>query len=263
MFNNINSKFVNWAFILLCCFLTILTLEGIKKYNYIGKEIYPQRTIQASGDGEAYAIPDIATFSFSAVESDKTVKDAQAKVDTKVNNALDVLKTAGIDEKDIQTTDYNVYPKYEWNQTVCPANIPCSGGRNVLTGYEVSETITVKVRDTSKAGDLVTKIGALAVSNISGLNFTVDDKDKFVAQAREQAIAKAKANAQKLADDLGVSLGKLLYFNENGNYPVPYAAEGMGGGADMKAQSVAPTVAALPQGQTKITSNVSITYEIK
>ena len=260
MFNNINSKYVNWSLILLCAFLAVLTLEGLKNFNYIGKEIYPQATITASGDGESYAIPDIATFSFSVVENASTVKDAQAKVDAKINDALTSVKAAGIDEKDIQTTDYSVYPKYEWNQIVC-VRAPCPPGKNVLTGYEVSETITVKVRDTSKAGDLVTKVGSVGASNISGLQFSVDDKDKYVAEARAEAIAKAKENAKQMAKDLGVNLGKILSFNEAGNYPIPYAM-GMGG-SDVKAMSTVAPAAELPQGQTKITSNVSITFEIK
>src|SRR5258706_8710924 len=160
----INSKYVNWSFILLSCFLVVLTLSGLKKLHYIGKEIYPQRTIIASGEGEAYAIPDIATFSFSVTEMGDTVKAAQEKADAKINKALAAVKDSDIDEKDIKTVGYNVNPKYEWSQGICPQNTarlqsyPCPSGKKVLTGYEVSQTISVKVRDTAKAGDFVTKI---------------------------------------------------------------------------------------------------------
>lgn len=264
MLNNINSKYVNWAFLALTVLLVILSLGGLKKLRYIGKDIYPQRTIMASGNGESYAIPDIASFSFGATETGDTVQAAQEKVDAKINKALAAVKEAGIEDKDIKTTSYNVYPKYEWNQIYC-ITAPCPAGKNVLTGYEVSQTIAVKVRDTKKAGDLVTKVGSLGANNISGLEFTVDDKDKYIALAREDAISKAKENAKQMAEDLGVSLGKLMYFNENGNYmPYPYYAEGLGGDM-MKSASIAPQAApaSLPTGETKITSQVSITYEIR
>ncbi len=259
---NINSKYVNWAFILLCCFLAVLTLSGLKRLSYIGKEIYPQKTIQAYGEGEAYAIPDIATFSFSVTETGNTVKAAQEKADAKINKTLAVVKDSGIEEKDIKTTSYNVYPKYEWNQIYC-LKAPCPPGKNVLTGYEVSQTITVKVRDTGKAGDLVTKVGTVGASNMSGLEFALDDKAKYIAQARSEAIAKAKENAKQMAKDLGVKLGDLIYFNETGNYPGPYYAEGMGGDMKSMSASVVPQVAQLPTGENKITSQVTITYEIK
>jgi uncharacterized protein YggE len=261
---NINTKYVNWAVGLLCIFLAVLSLTGLKRLGYIGKEIYPQRTIMASGEGEAYAIPDIASFSFGSTESGDTVKEAQKKVDAKINKALSAIKDAGVEEKDIKTVGYNVYPKYEWEQIYC-ITTPCPGGKNVLKGYEVSQTISVKVRDTSKAGDLITKIGTVGVTNISGLEFTVDDREKYVSMAREQAIAKAKANAKQMAKDLGVRLGKLMYFNENGNYPMYYGMDAKAGmGGEMMQTSVAPAVRAeVPTGETKITSSVSITYEIK
>jgi hypothetical protein len=138
---------------------------------------------------------------------------------------------------------------------------PCSGGKNVLTGYEVSQTITVKIRETEKAGDLVTKVGAVGVSNISGLEFSVDDREQFVAEARALAIAEAKVKAKELAKQLGVKLGKIMYYNEAGSYPM--YGEGMGGDNKMTTTAIAPARAELPSGETKITSEITITYEIR
>lgn len=250
-------------------FLLVKVFIDLKKMPNVGREIYPQSTIMVSGSGEAFAIPDIASFSFSVTEVGKTVEVAQGLLDTKINKALAVLREGGIEEKDIKTTGYNVYPKYEWNNTPCqvaPAGAeimlyPCNNGKNVLVGYEVSQSITVKVRDVKKVGDLVSNIGKTNVSNISGVEFTVDDREKYVAEAREEAIAEAKAKAKVLADQLGVRLGKILYYNENGGYP--FYGEGRGGGDMMAVSSVAPVKAELPQGETKITSEITITYEIK
>lgn len=279
MFNNFlgeegNKRVTQWIVIslmLLSLFLLVKVIGDFKRLPNVGREVYPQSTIMVSGKGEAYAIPDIASFSFSVTETAKSVESAQKLLDEKINKALGVLKEGAIEEKDIKTTDYNVYPKYEWNQYPCPMGIavsevsyPCRSGKNELVGYEVSQSITVKVRDVKKVGDLVSKIGAVNVSNISGVEFTVDNREQFVAQARAEAIAEAKTKAKELAKQLGVHLGKIMYYNENGNYPIYYGeGMGMGGGKDMMTSSVAPRMAELPTGETKITSEISITYEIR
>lgn len=255
------SKWAAISLILLSAFLFMKVITDFKNLPNIGKEIYPQSTIMVTGKGEAYAIPDIATFNFSVTELGTTVKEAQEKADQKINNALSVVREAGVEDKDIKTTNYNVYPKYEWNQVVC-ITYPCPAGKQVLMGYEVNQTITVKVRDTEKVGDMVTKVGSSEVSNISGVEFTVDDREKYVAEAREEAIAEAKVKAKELAKQLGVKLGKMMYYNEMGDYPM-YYGEGMGGAKDMMVSSVAPARAELPVGESKITSEITITYEIR
>lgn len=254
------TKWIGVSLMLSSVFLLVKIIADVKKLPKVGNEIYPQSTIMVSGEGEAYAIPDIATFNFSVTELADTVKEAQGKLDEKINKALAAVRESGVEDKDIKTTGYNVYPKYEWEQIYC-ITTPCPAGKNVLKGYEVSQTVTVKVRETEKAADLVTKVGAVNVSNISGLEFTVDDREKYEAQAREEAIVKAKAEAKLLAKQLGVRLVKMISFNEEGAYPM-YYAEGMGG-ADMVKSSAAPARAELPTGETKITSRVNIVYEIR
>jgi len=268
MFNQIlgdESKRVGkWAavsLILLSAFLLIRVFTDLKRLPRVGNEVYPQSTIMVTGEGEAFAVPDVASFNFTITEASETVDSAQKMLDEKTAKAVAVLKEAGIEEKDIKTISYNVYPKYEWQQIYC-ITYPCPQGDNKLVGYEVSQNILVKVRKVDTAGDLVNKVGAIGVANISGVEFTVDDRQALVAKAREEAINKAKEQAKLLAKQLGVRLGKIMYYNDNSGYPVPYygdmaVREGMGGGM------VLPTKAVLPAGETKITSNISITYEIK
>ncbi len=263
------ARIAKWAIIslvMLSAFLLVKVLGDLKRLPRAGTEIYPQSTIMASGEGEAYAVPDIASFNFTVSETGDTVKQAQEKLDVKVNKALAAVRESGVEDKDIKTTNYSANPKYEWEQVYCAqvVGVPCPPGKNILKGYEVSQSITVKIRDTEKAGDLVTKVGAVNVSYISGIEFSVDDRDKYVAEAREMAIKKARENAKKLAKDLGVDLGRMLYFNENGPYPYPYYADGKGGAMmESAVASAAPMRAELPTGETKITANVSITYEIR
>jgi hypothetical protein len=255
------TKYAPAVLIALCAFLVMQTVNSIKENKYIGGQGVPQNIITVSGEGEVFANPDIATFTFGVDETGKTVKEAQTKVTNKVNPSLKAIKALGVEDKDIVTTNFNAYPKYEYGQSACPMNSYCPPGKQILVGYEVSETITVKVRKIDDAGKVIDAATSAGATNVSSLSFTIDDQDGLNQQARQKAIAKAKTKAQTLASDLGVSLVRIVSFSENGGgYPVPMymkadMAVGMGGVAES-----APT---LPAGQNKVSSNVTITYEIR
>ncbi len=243
----------------LALFLAVETLQSLMGLRYVGAGIAPTNTIMVNGEGDAYAVPDIAEFTYSVVSDKTTVAAAQADATGKSNGILAYLTGAGVAEKDIQTTNYSIAPRYEWRQSACPAGTMCPpNGSQVLIGYEVRQSNTVKVRDTGKAGDLLAGIGSRGATEVSGLTFTVDDPTSVEGEARDKAIADAKAKADELARSLGVSLVRVVSFNENtGGVPVPMY--GLGGA--MKASAAAaPDISA---GQNKVTSNVSITYEIR
>jgi uncharacterized protein YggE len=242
--------------------LTLFLVVGIfAGHGYEKRDTDNPNVITVSGTADVSAAPDIATFSFSVNEDGATVVEAQKKADPKIKAAIAYLKGQGVDAKDIQTNGYNANPKYEYRQLPCTVN-NCPPSNPVITGYTVEQTITVKVRDVSKAGTLLGGIGSTGVSNISGLTFTIDNEDGLKAQARSKAIDKARAQAEELAKELHVRLGKITSFNENsgGYYPIYNKAAGMGA-----TDSIAPQAAniEIPPGQNKITSNVTITYEIR
>ena len=118
------------------------------------------------------------------------------------------------------------------------------------------------MRDTKKAGDLLAGVGSRGATNVSGLNFTIGDQDALNAEARGKAIDNAKAKADALAKQLGVSIVRVVGFSENGGgYPIYYAkSAGATMGMDSAAMPPSPQIAT---GQNKITSNVTITYEIR
>lgn len=259
--------------VLLVIFLAVLSIKELKSIEYVGKDVPAVNTISVNGYGEAYAVPDVATFSFSVTETAKTVSDAQNKATTKVNSALKTVRDAGVADKDIKTTSYSINPHYEYQNAVCPtpgvynsgsgsaSPVYCPPGRSVLTGYDVGESIEVKVRDLNKAGAIFASIGALNVENVNGLSFSVDNPDSVKAEARATAISKAEAKADMLARQLGVRLVRVTSFYDSSDQsgPVPY---GLGGGEVMTLKSVAATPE-VPAGQQKVTSNVTITYEIE
>lgn len=247
------------AVVLFSVFLAVTVFAGVQGLRYIGAGVQPTNTINVSGYGEAFGAADIATFSFGVVAEKPTVAAAQAEATNKINAITKYLKNSGVAEKDIQTTDYSVNPQYDYVSQVCSGGY-CPGGKQVLRGYQVRQTTSIKVRDLTQAGDLLAGVGGKGATEVSGLQFTFDDPNQLQNDARGKAIADAKQKADELAKQLGVSLVRVVSFNENGSNPNIYYAKavGMGMGGDV-AQS-APEISV---GQNKVTSNVSITYEIR
>ncbi|MDO8604140.1 MAG: SIMPL domain-containing protein [bacterium] len=240
-----------------------MIITEVKGYRFIGGGVSATNTISVSGDGEVFAAPDIANISFTVREDSKKVSDAQDKVSVKIKTALSVVRKLGVDDKDIKTQNYNSYPKYEWQEGTitcmaigCPPSRP---GKQVITGYEVSQTVTIKVRDLEKVNALVDGLATAGVTEMQGPNFAIDDEDVLKAEARKQAIDKARAKAEVLAKDLGVSLIRIVSFSEGGNYPM-YYDRGM---SLSSAKAESAPMPELPQGENKITSNVTVTYEIR
>jgi uncharacterized protein YggE len=249
--------------VMLFVFLLVLSIKGLQTLGDSQSPIY--NTISVTGKGEEVSKPDVATFSFSVTETAKTVAEAQTKATDRINAALKAVRDGGVEDKDIKTTSYAINPHYEYNGGDCNT-YRCAPGKSTLTGYDVSQSVEVKIRNLEKAGALFSTIGALNVENVNGLSFTIDSIDKVKADAREKAIADAQAKAKVLAKQLGVRIVKITSYYDNSDQPYYYGkAEGMGG--DMiSARAVAAPMAAAPEvptGEQKVTSNVTITYEIK
>jgi hypothetical protein len=263
---------------ILVAFFAVKTIAEIKSYGVVKGQ--PVNTITLTGHGEVQAVPDIADVSFTITKDAKTVKDAQAAVAVVEKSALDFLKQNSVADKDIQTTDSSFNPTYETKHAVCPI-VPltpptpfgsaasgvistptyyCGNDTQVITGYEAYESVTVKVRNTDTVGTIIQGLGTVGVSNLNGPNFTIDNPDALQAQAQKKAIDDAKTKAKALAGDLGVSLGSVTSFSASGApYPIMYAKDAMATSA--MAPATAP--AQIPKGQNTISSDVTITYEIK
>ncbi len=207
-------------------------------------------TITISGTGTVSAVPDIAVATIAISVEGSTAKIAQNDANKKSAAVVDYLKKAGVKEADIKTSGYNIYPQYDYNR-----------GISRIRGYQVTQSLTVKIRDMDKANDILDGVVSAGANQVNGLSFEIDKPDELQADARKKAIDDANAKAEELEDELGVDLGRIVSFSESGNdyYPIRYStakeAMGMGGGA-----VPAPE---LPAGENEITVNVSITYQIK
>ena len=243
----------------LTCFVATLFIHEMRAVGLMNDDITKVSTIDVSGSGDVVAIPDTAEESFTVEQKDATITAAQATVSKKVADVMAFLKKSGIAEKDIKTTNYTANPEYSYPNPCYSAVCPTIASAPKLLDYLVSETITIKMHDTTKVGTIVDGLGSLGVTGLSGPTFTVADTDQVMADARKKAIDDAKTKADKLADDLGVRLVRIVRYTDStpNAYPVAMYAKAM------DASVGSAPVAQLPAGENKYTSNVTITYEIR
>ncbi len=234
---------------------TAYTIEQIKQIDdgYNGP-----LTITATGEGEVTGKPDVATFSLSIMASGQDSVAAQNEVNTKMKTVVDFLKEQGIEEKDIKSTHYYMNPKYRYEAVECMDMYGYCPGNQVEDGFEVNQGLTVKVRDTEKAGDVLAGVGSRGATNLSGLSVTIDDTKALEVQARSLAIAEAKVEAERLAKELGKRVDAMVTFQTDGSYAPFYG----GYEADAMYKSSVES-AVLPTGENTITATVHITYRLK
>jgi len=259
-FQELQFKNLKFVFgILAILFLAVVTvwfgvgaLNKLKENRFIGKEAEVKNTISVSGTGEIWAKPDLALIDFSVVGEKKTVIEAMAENTKKMNSVIEAIKSQGVEEKDLKTTNFSISPRYEWYEKseIYPA------GKRVLVGYEVNQTLQVKIRDLTKIGNIIQVATKAGANQVGDLQFTIDKQDELKSQARKEAIEKAKVMAKEIAGQLGVKLVKITNFSENATAPIPYPyfmERAMGGGAETPQ---------IQTGENKIEVQVSITYEI-
>lgn len=233
-------------------FLGTLIRNNIKKFDTIGVAEKNQRTIVVDGQGKITVTPDIAMVNLGTVSEGKTVAEAQQKNTDAMNKLTEKLKGLKIDKKDIQTTYYNIYPRYDYVDNV-----------QKLAGYQVSQDLTVKIRDISVANQVISSAGEVGANNVGGLQFTIDDRDTYKAQARELALKKIGEKARVLSQALGVNIVGIVSYNEfeGGIGSDPYGMGGMGIGAKTMELSVAPPD--IQSGSNDIIMNVNVVFEIR
>lgn len=232
----------------LIVYVGTLARNNVKKFNFIGKAERMQNTISVSGEGKVTGTPNIAVTDIGLVTEKADVASAQKENSEKMNKLIGEVKKLGVKDEDIQTTQYSIYPKYDYTE-----------GKSILSGYTVQQSVTVKIRDLSKINAVLAKVGEVGANQVSSLSFTIDDKEALRASARELALKNVQEKAAALAQALGVRLVRVVSFNEStGNdiglkaYPM-YGAEGMGGGGAPDIQT----------GSLDIKVSANVVYEIE
>lgn len=251
---------VTIVFIFLALFLLALSIKTFKEIGYVGGGIAETNAISVSGSGEAIAVPDTAEFTFSVSQEGDTAVEVRDAATRSIDDALQALKDHSVNESDIKTIAYSLQPRYEYRPETC-VRFPCERTR-VQNGYTLDQTVLVKVRDLDRAGEVIEAVTNAGVQTVGGLSFTIADEDKPKEEARKMAIDNARSKADKLAEDLGVSVVRIIGFSEDGDYPRPYYAATMEAGIGGDA-ALAKTTPSVPAGENSVTSQVTITYEIR
>lgn len=174
-------------------------------------------TVSVNGTGLVTTTPDAASISVGVNVIQGTLTEAQALASTQMTAVIDALKAAGIEAKDIQTTNYSVNIIQDYDTNGYPARI---------TGFQVNNQANVIVRDLTKLGAILDTAVAEGANSIYGISFMVSDTAAATSQARKLAIENATRKAEEIAAATGSTLGRIISVSESySSYPVPYAMD--------------------------------------
>lgn len=220
------------------------------------------KEINVTGEGKAYIKPDIAMVSFGVTSQAPKSQDAVSQSNEKMNAVIAAIKALGVEDKDIQTTSYNLSPVYDYKTVgVSPMMypVPVQGGRSIV-GYTLDQEISVKIRNFDNINTIMDKASVSGANTVGQLQFTVDNPEAARSEARQKAIDAAKEKMQNIAKESGLNVGKLINVSEGySSYPQPmYANSTMA--KDSGAPSVAPDIQA---GQMEADSNITLTYQVR
>ncbi len=228
-----------------------LTAIVISAFYFFNKTDQEDR-FSVSGSAVVYAKADIANISVGLkTEVKKTAAEATLENSKTMNKILEAVRDLEIEDKDIKTTNYNLRPVYNWTE---------SRGQE-LKGYEVSQNVTLKIRNLESIGAIIEKTTELGANQVGDINFTIDDEFELKNEAREMAIEKAKEKAGLIASQAGLKLGKLKGVSETSYSPIiPTYSNAM---KEMAFDSVAGGAPSIEVGQNEIRAEVTLIYEVK
>lgn len=257
----LKDKKISVSVFILIVIVSLFTLAKlVNEIRITPERNYTGDVISVSGSGEILAVSDIASLYINLSKDGKTAKEAQDLLNESITKTLNYVKEQKIEDKDIKSEYGGLNPKYSYEQPIC-YSYPCPSRDPKIIGYTATQSITIKIREVDLASEIRTGLAGIGVTDISGPTFSIDDQETYKDQARSLAIKEAREKAKVLAKELGVRLGKVVSFSENGDnrYPM-YEAKLMSGAGVMSDSTPAPV---LPKGENKITSDVFITYEIR
>lgn len=235
---------------LLAIFLAAKAWNEMAMHPQIGVAPITPNVITIDGEGKMTAQPTLAVVNMGLYSEGATVVATQTENTRKVNAIIAAVKALGVKDADVQTSNYNLNPRYDYQNN-----------KQTLIGYSVSQTVDVKVRDLSKVGDALTAATQAGANMINGVSFTIDDPSQLKQEARAKAVADAKTKAEELAKALGVSLIRVTAFSESSDQsqpPMPMMAYR----TDAAQAPVAAPAPDIQSGSLDVTSHVSVSFEL-
>lgn len=238
-------------FVMVITGVLLLAFSGCQSASLVDRS----RTISVQGTGKVTVSPDVASFSVTVSELGETTREAQKKANTKVGELMSILRDAGVDEKDISTASLEFRPEYQWIDD-----------QRILVGQRVSQTIHVAVRsidtESSVLPALIDAMGTVSNITVSSISFSKEDPSSAYARSRELAMEKAIQKAREYAIAAGMTLGKPLTVADRYNTDYQTVSQSTPVRA-MGAFMEDFPASEIPTGELKITSTVSVVFEMK
>ncbi len=201
-------------------------------------------TLTATGEGQSLMRPDIAVVTLGVVTRADVPTAALAANNAGMNEVIAAIARAGVPDDDVATSGFSIMPVYAQQQ-------PGDDGPAQVTGYEVSNVVTVRVRNFDQSGDLLDKVVTAGANRVDGITFDIADPQAAQDDAMRQAIADARRKAELMAEAAGVRLGRLLRVEASSNGPAPVAA--------YRRLAAAPPIMG---GQQTIAASATLVWEI-
>ena len=255
------SKNIKFLLIVTLLAASLLTIAVVNAAAKLGSQVSPvsavqaeslaaPRTITVVGEGRVSMEPDIALINVGVEARAKTVSEAKDEVDTQMADIAHALQSAGVAEKDIQTSSYYIHYMRE--------SIPngrVGSALEIQEEYSVSNMVRVTVREVGKAGDVLDAVVQAGANQVYGVSFTVSDESTWKSHARAKAITDARSRAQELANLADVGLGEVISVSEIiGGMSIPslMGAEGPKGG-----------VGGINPGELELNTLIQVTFALQ
>lgn len=210
----------------------------------------PPPRIVVTGEGEAAIAPDLALLTLSVMREAKTARAALDANNDAMAAVIAAMKSSGIKERDLQTAGIQINPRYNYT------NKPDGSQEAELVAYQVTNTLSVRIRDIDKTGDILDKAVSLGVNQGGGISFSNEDPAAAVTEARKKAVANAMAKAKTLAEAAGVGIGRVLEITDQNFAPPPMPI-------NAKAFDAAGASVPVQAGENSYTAQVTVTFELK
>lgn len=248
-----NRRLTLVAFLFAAVAISSVT-QGIAQEHKHGESM-EKSTIVVTGRAELNVKPDIAIVNVGVLANASTAAQALAENSVKMNSLFETLKTQGVEDKDIRTSNLSVQPQYSQPQ-------PGMRGEFVpkIVGYNVTNTVTVKVRKINSLGGMLDLLIQNGANQVHGISFDVDQTEKLLDDARSQAVKDARRRAELYCEAESVKPGRIIHIQESGtSIPTPQPMMGFA----MRAMSADRAMSApIAGGETELTVRVQVVFEL-
>jgi uncharacterized protein YggE len=203
--------------------------------------------LDVNATGEVTRVPDVAVISAGVVTKSSTAQAALQQAAARMERVRAALKSAGVADRDIQTSNINLEPQYAYENNQPPR----------LTGYSATNQLSIRFRDIANTGKILDALVAQGANTIAGPNLTIDHPEAALDEARARAVAAGRARAELYARSLGLRVVRIVAVSESGGYavppPMPMAVQRMSANAETK----------IDPGEQKLEVNLAMVFELQ